>query len=340
MSDERLAFRCEVAAWIVVAAGLLFVFLFHLVPALVAGLLVYALLHKTTRLLHGPRLSRGAAKVVAVGLLGFLAAGVTTGLVLLAVGFLRGHLGELPALVTKMADIVAELHTLLSKWGVRSELLDAARDPAGLRVAASEWLRTHGAELGHAGGRLGHAAIHALMGTVVGLLAFFHLPGEAPLPLARALSERLRRLLSAFESVVFAQVEISAVNTFLTGLYLLGVLPLLGVRLPFATTLVAVTFVAGLLPVVGNLVSNTATVLISLSVSPWVGLGSLTFLVVVHKLEYFLNARIVGSRIAAAAWEILLAIVVFEVAFGIPGVVLAPVLYAYVKGELRDRGLV
>jgi predicted PurR-regulated permease PerM len=42
--------------------------------------------------------------------------------------------------------------------------------------------------------------------------------------------------------------------------------------------------------------------------------------VAVHKLKYFVNARIVGSRIGAAAWEILLAIPVFEVAFGPAGV--------------------
>jgi predicted PurR-regulated permease PerM len=92
--------------------------------------------------------------------------------------------------------------------------------------------------------------------------------------------------------------------------------------------------------VVGNLISNTLIVAISAGVSPWAALGSLVFLVVVHKLEYFLNARIVGGRVGAGAWEMLLAMVAFEAAFGLAGVVLAPIVYAYVKGELRDRGLV
>ena len=59
---------------------------------------------------------------------------------------------------------------------------------------------------------------------------------------------------------------------------------------------------------------------------------------IVHKLEYFLNAKIVGGHIHAAAWEILLAMVLFEAAFGVPGVILAPILYAYAKRELSDRG--
>jgi len=32
--------------------------------------------------------------------------------------------------------------------------------------------------------------------------------------------------------------------------------------------------------------------------------------------------------------------IAFEAAFGLAGVVAAPILFAYVKGELRDRGLV
>ena len=41
-------------------------------------------------------------------------------------------------------------------------------------------------------------------------------------------------------------------------IFLLGVLPLLGIHVPLAKTLVVVTFVVGLLPVIGNLISNTA----------------------------------------------------------------------------------
>lgn len=103
--------------------------------------------------------------------------------------------------------------------------------------------------------------------------------------------------------------------------------------MPFGGTLLVVTFGAGLLPVVGNLISNTLIVAVSAGVSPWLALASLAFLVVVHKLEYFLNARIVGGRVGAAAWEILLAMIAFEAAFGLAGVVAAPILYAYGQGR-------
>lgn len=105
-------------------------------------------------------------------------------------------------------------------------------------------------------------------------------------------------------------------------------------------TLIIITFIAGLLPIIGNLISNTVIVTVSLSESVLVALGSLTFLVVIHKLEYFLNARIIGSHIRARAWELLIAMLIMEAAFGITGLVAAPIYYAYLKDELRARGLI
>src|SRR6185436_11670954 len=125
--------------------------------------------------------------------------------------------------------------------------------------------------------------------------------------------------------------------TLLTGLYLVVALPMAGVVLPLAKTMIAVTFFAGLLPVIGNLVSNTAIVILSLSVSPSVAITSLIFLVVIHKLEYFLNAHIVGTQVRAHAWELLVAMLVMEAAFGVGGLVAAPIYYAYVKDELMSE---
>jgi predicted PurR-regulated permease PerM len=140
--------------------------------------------------------------------------------------------------------------------------------------------------------------------------------------------------------VVFAQVKIAAVNTFLTWLYIGVALPVMGIHLPLAKTLVAVTFFCGLLPVIGNLISNTIVVVVSLSHSWQMAAGSLGYLVVVHKLEYFLNARIVGGQIRAQAWEMLIAMLVMEASFGIAGVIAAPIYYAYLKNELGAQRLI
>jgi len=130
------------------------------------------------------------------------------------------------------------------------------------------------------------------------------------------------------------------INTTFTGIFLAIVLPIAGVHLPLVKSMIAVTFVAGLIPVVGNIISNTVIVIVSLSYSLHVAATSLAFMVVIHKLEYFLNARIIGSQVNAKSWELLLAILVMETLFGLPGVVAAPVFYSYVKKELSERGLV
>jgi len=326
----------ERTSFVLVALALLAALLLHLVPSLLAGFLAWALLQSMARRLRGGRVSHGLARALAAAVVGLLAAGLVTLAVVLLWGFVRGRVGDLPAVLEKMGDTLARLKETLEAAGVSLPL------PAhgGSTEAVAGWLRENAGSLRHAGTVGARGLLHALLGSVVGVLVFFHAPAESPGPLAAALAERLRRFGAAFRSVAKAQIEISAVNSALTALFVFAVLPLFGVSLPLPGTLVAITFLCGLVPVAGNLVSNTVIVLVSLGVSPWAAAGSLAFLVVIHKLEYLLNAKIVGGRIGASAWETLLAILVMEAAFGIPGVVLAPVVYAWAKSELVARGLV
>ena len=69
-------------------------------------------------------------------------------------------------------------------------------------------------------------------------------------------------------------------------------------------------------------------------------IASLAFLVVIHKLEYFLNAHLIGTQVHAHAWELLLAMIVMEAAYGIAGLIAAPIYYAYIKNELSDARLI
>jgi predicted PurR-regulated permease PerM len=159
-------------------------------------------------------------------------------------------------------------------------------------------------------------------------------------PLAQAWIARIALFGDAFRAIVFAQMRIAAINTIITAIYLVVILPLCGINLPLVKTMIAVTFVTGLIPVVGNVISNTIIAIVSLSNSPAAAIASVVFLVVIHKLEYFLNARIIGGRISAHAWELLIAMFIMEAAFGIEGVIAAPIYYAYIKSELVKRRLV
>jgi predicted PurR-regulated permease PerM len=330
--------RYEIAAWLMMAAGLLLSLGLHLMPALLAGLLVVQLVHLLAPRFVIGRLDHAWAKVLVVSLITLVVLGALGGLVAGAILYLRTE-GGLAGLLTKMAEIIENSRELLPAWA-------AAWLPQGdgsvIRAGLVEWLRTHAQDLRKLGGDAGRALLYVIVGLIIGsFVALREARTQITLaPLARAMCERMNRLGEAFQRVVFAQIRISALNAVLTGIYLMIVLPAMDVHLPFTKTMVLVTFLVGLLPVLGNLISNTIIVVISLSHSLGVAAGSLAFLVVIHKLEYFVNARIIGGQIQARAWELLIAMLVMEAAFGVQGVVAAPIFYAYLKKELSDRKLI
>ena len=219
--------------------------------------------------------------------------------------FIAQEGGSPAALLQKMADIIEGTRPHLPLW-LGGTL---PSDPEVLKGYIIDWLRNHATELQGIGKDAGRGLVHILLGMVVGAIVALHQarPPKDSRPLAAALTLRAARLGNAFRRIVFAQVRIAALNACLTGLYLEGGLRLSGIDLPFSKTLIVLTFFIGLIPVLGNLVTNTIIVVVSLSVSVPVATASLVFLILIHKLEYFLNARIVGGQIDAHSWELLIA---------------------------------
>lgn len=327
----------SMASYLAAAVGLLLVMFLHLLPALIAGLLVYALVDALAPLLERP-LSSARARQLAVALLSAVIVGLLVLLIFGAVIFFRSEIGDPNTLFDRLMPIVDRARGQLPGFIV-SHLPTSTE---GLRVSATNLARTHSAQLQLAGKETLHVFGRILVGLVLGaLLALAHeRPSPHTGPLRRDLTLRCARLATAFRNIVFAQVKIAAINTILTAIFLLVALPLTGAHLPLSKTLIAITFVVGLLPVVGNLISNTLIVIVALSVSLWTAIAALIFLVLIHKFEYFLNAKIVGGQIRARAWGLLLAMLVFEAAFGLPGVVAAPIYYAYLKSELEAAELI
>jgi predicted PurR-regulated permease PerM len=330
--------RADIVAWGLSALALGLVITLHLLPALLAGLLVFELVNVLTPWLRLRALGRDGPRLLAVTLIAtvVIAALVAAGLGLAAL--LRNSGESLPILMQKMAQIIEDARAQLP-----AELLaHVPEDADTLQRTLVEWLRSHSGSLQLAGRDLGRTLVHVLMGMIIGaLLSLQKATRQADRrPLSERISRHTERLASAFRRVVFAQFWISSINTFFTWLYLGVALPVFGVDLPLVKSLVTITFIVGLLPIVGNLISNTAILIVSLSQGPPVAVASFVYLVVIHKLEYFLNARIVGSHINARAWELLVAMLAMEAAFGIPGLIAAPIFYAYFKEELHGKGLV
>jgi predicted PurR-regulated permease PerM len=334
--------RIEVVSLALAGIGLAVVLHLGLLAALLAGLLAHQCAYLLAARHRQVGVSRFGGKIIALTILGgIFIIGVTVGTVRLA-NLLTGNNEGVGPLMQEMANAIDTARNHFPAW--IQQYLPANVEE--LETEASNWLRSNAGALGNIGESLGKLLVHVMIGMIIGGMIVLADPtqgyrhGRVPGPLARALEARVTLLGRAFRRVVFGQVRISALNTLLTGIYLAGILPLFGVTLPLIKTMIAVTFLVGLLPVLGNLISNTIIVVVSLSVSLYVALASLVFLIAIHKLEYFINARIIGGQIRARAWELLLAMLVMEAAFGIPGVIAAPIYYAYLKNELSARGLI
>ncbi len=333
-----IATRLIVASYVISFIALVAVLELGLLSALLAGLLVYNVVHLAAPVLGRLGVDGNLAKTVALALLALvfillIVTAVVSGLALLTDGS-----EGIASLFKKMAEIIDTAQVHLPGW---------ARDyfPSNLEELesfAAKWLREHAGQLQLVGRDIGVLLVRIIVGMVIGgMIALSSVsPSRKPGPLAVALTERIDRFSDAFRNIVFSQLRISALNTLFTAIYLVVILPFFGVELPLVKTLIAVTFVAGLLPVIGNLISNTIIVVVALNVSLTAALSSLAFLIVIHKLEYFMNAKIIGSRIKSGAWELLLAMIVLEAWYGLSGLVAAPIYYAYLKDELKLQKLI
>lgn len=330
----------EVFSHIMIAGLLLLILLKGLLGGLIAGFAIYLCTQSLAKKL--PRIDGDLSRQFAL----FLIIGVFIALITLVsmwiASFLSGH-GSGPglsALMTKMAEILNELRKILPAWA-STWIPESAHNVNSLM---GDLLKAHADKLQTASQDIAKSISRMVIGMIIGGMAAIMGTNKKAHNGARILGEALKTRLMHFNrvfgQVVVAQLKISLINTFFTGVFLGVVLPLTGNSIPFTKTLILLTFIVGLIPVLGNLISNTVITIMALSVSIWVAAAALVFLIVIHKVEYFLNARIIGGQINARAWELLLAMILMEACFGLSGVIAAPIFYAYYKYELRQKRLI
>ncbi|MBV9999444.1 MAG: AI-2E family transporter [Verrucomicrobia bacterium] len=327
----------RIVSYVLAGLALYFCLKLHLLAGVLAGLLVYELVTWLAPLLER-RLVGERARLAAVATLAIVTIFALIGLIMGTVAFFRSDTGSLPMLAAKVQLILNDARDKLPP-SVVEDLPDTV---GGLRDYVKSWADAHKQELGTFSRDASHLFLNTVIGMIVGALISLReqRPGPRPKALSAACTERISRFADAFRRIMVAQVRISALNTCLTGIFVLIILPLFGIHLPLSKALVVITFITGLLPVFGNLISNSIVTIVAVSVSLSAGIAALVFLILIHKLEYFLNAKIVGSRIHARAWELLIAMFVMEAAFGIQGLIAAPIYYAYLKSELTQVDLI
>jgi len=241
-----------------------------------------------------------------------------------------------------LPDVAESSIPSASAWAQRRQIELPFTDFESLRAVAIDTLKQEAHYLRNVA-HFARSTTTALVFTIIGIVAavsLFFKTGLDPYRNTHAVknnlysiccdevSKRFRDFYRSFATVMGAQITISLINTTLTAIFVFAV------QLPYGPLVLAITFLCGLVPIVGNLVSNTVIVFIALTVSLKLAFGALVFLVVIHKLEYFLNSKIIGERIRNPVWLTLIALIIGERLMGIPGLILAPVLLNYLRVEM------
>lgn len=306
---------------------------------LLAGLLAYSLVHLMACAMGG-RVKGQVSKYLAATVLSVIVVGSLTAAGWWLIDFFYSDPSRIHGVQQKLIDVLASAQPHIPEWlWKRMPHTVEELNQLIVKVAVDNMFmaKTLGTEVGV-------VVLDFILGMVIGALIAMTETSQQNVLLARPLAHeffvRAKNLAVAFKTIVFAQVRISAINAFVTFLFLFVVLPLCGVELPFRKTLVVLAFIFGIMPVIGNTISNFILIFIGLSHSLPVALGAFTFMFIVHKFEYFLNAKIMGHSIQSNTWEILFAMVVMKQLFGLPGLIAAPIFYAYIMSELRQKELI
>lgn len=329
----------KLTSYLFIGSALFLALFFHLMTAIIGGMTVFLVVNSLYQWLgtkvHSDfvhKLTVLTIVIITITLLSLVGIGVYSGL----------HFGH-----PNIESISVEALNLLQQIKVylpESVIAYIPEDVIQLKEHISTMLQKSLPQMLSATTTSLKGLFHVIVGMLIGgIIAFSFLKDnkkETLGPLTKEIVERLSVFSGVFQKVIFAQVKISSINTVLTAIYLLAILPMFDITMPYAKTLVILTFLCGLLPVIGNLLSNTFIVAISLMVSPQIAAMSLLFLFVIHKLEYFINAKIVGSQIKISIWEMLIVMLSMETFFGIIGVILGPIIYGYIKEELRLNKLI
>lgn len=319
----RSSVPCRKASYWLLAAGGIVIIALDLGPALLSCLFSYMTLH-FAHFLIGRRVHASFSRWLSLAVFMIIA----TGMGLTFFHAIRQTLTTLPKIAATVVPILIELSEKfrvvlpfesLNEFQVL--VLTAVKDNV-LAITRLSGLLTRGFLL-QAGGML------------IAILSFM---SKRPQPqgntiadcLTSELGVRIASFLLSFEKVLGAQVIISAVNTVLTAIFLAWC------DMPYMTFLIPATFILGVIPLVGNVVSNVLIIATALTLSLKLAMLALAFLVFIHTLEHILNSRIVGHSIKAPMWQTLLAILVGEVVMGVPGILLAPALWHYIREEMRS----
>ncbi|MDO8803974.1 MAG: AI-2E family transporter [Elusimicrobiota bacterium] len=292
----------------------------HVVLAALFSFMLMETIYKAARWRTPGSMARWASALVFI-----IAAAVLT---VVFLRFIKQTLLTLPSIVEVA---LPQVMSLAQKYGLDLPFANFQ----DLREFANNKMLANALSITRASTLFTREVFHMIIGVVAAVL--FFVGGKPPRYAAdlfdavrKETNLRIRRFTYSFEKVFGAQIMISMINTILTALFLYFI------AMPHLAFLITMTFIIGVMPIIGNIITNTVIVVTALGISFNQALLALGFLIFIHKLEYFLNSKIMGSSVNLPMWQMLIAIVIGNTVMGIPGIMLSPAILHYIKSELQS----
>ncbi|OWX51054.1 hypothetical protein A7A51_12330, partial [Acinetobacter baumannii] len=255
-----------IASYILMGIFLLSVIPLHLLASFFAGFLIYEIIISLSsiveRYIDGQRARIFISILLSIITISLLAFFITS-LISFVVYDLKGV--GLHSINGKVDQTLLHLQAEIGKY-LPGYIPDSVTE---LKDEIFAFMKDNVTTLKNASSDILHNLVTMVMGLIIGILVAIHgFHRRTPQPVFKSLLiQRIQKLSISFRNVVFAQIKISAINTLLFILFAFVLLPIWGVHLPFAKTLTILTFMFGLIPILGNLISNTLTFIAALTIS-------------------------------------------------------------------------
>lgn len=293
----------------------------HLGPVILAGLFSFMILDLTHRQLV-TMVPRFFARWLSVVIFAITA----VSLFWLFGVFMRLAVQRMPVI---LGSVLPMIDAMAGSYGVDLPFENLQE----LRLVLIQAVKENARSITQTSGLLTRGFFQIVIGVLIAIANFLSEPTGAYRrtlydSLRREFDQRMHLFMVSYEKVLGAQVVISLINTAITSIFVAAT------GIPSLHFLALATFILGVIPLIGNILSNFIIIGAALTLSPRHAVGAFVFLVVSHKAQYFLNSRIIGSSLKTPMWMTLLGILVGEVVLGVPGIILAPAIVHYVREEL------
>lgn len=342
--NKRLSFACLTIVLSCVV-GLLWAKLgLVLLPVLVLACVGHALYTVACSLLSArttwaPLKAHNVSKAAALSLMG---------LAIIALGFVLSSVGEIIIdQVSQQVPLLAgDINKVIAQFSVFASLGIKPLEPGAIEALFASYAKTNASNLLALTGHGLKSSFLLLLAVIIAFSAVTqiidsHKP-QAPKTQYVFVAELLHQaslFKRCFGNFMAAQAYVALWNTFCTSVFIFLILPLFSVDLPFKALLIGLTFLLSFVPALGNIVCNTLMAVVCAASGPAIAVLAIVYLILAHKAEYLINAKVLGKMQDVSVAEMLAFLVIGETLFGLFGLILLPIAYLYLRQALKDGEL-